>query len=671
MKKIIMYLSTLFCAICSLCGCSVNNNSGNNSSQYVTVSVENRPHMSINSANPLKLRRGEDAVFEIEIDKEYHFNDSKSEGTYIDGIYRVPNIQYSRTLNFNIKQNGEFTITIHNDNLKGKVSITPNEDTFVRGDEVTLSCSEIENNRFISYSYNAYSHNSNSYVKVGVPFSYSSTTKIIVEDDLDIYVNYYDESYYLISYDGNGGTTTQGDSKIVADFKMPNYQFSPNSIQGSRYFFRDGYVLTSWNTKSDGSGIRVGLGSKIPTSCCNKLTSQLYAIWEKETNLDCFSFVDNDDGTLSLSGYNENLNPESSIVIPRKNGNKLIRSIKENAIKTCKNRIVIADTILSIEDNGVSSDVCDELVFFTSLKNITTNSIMCPSIEKMYVNAATYTGNHEANVRDLTRKYDYVDHLDKSKKKFLMIGHSTLFQNHDVSPIAEKYTDYNIYKFGVTYGFPSDALIDLACSLLEKNDKVLYQFHEGASAKVGAGYDFLAYLDCNFDLFLKIDFIKYIKRFFGDYIKWRGLYTDDIRQPIFGYETNNEIDQYGNTVVMNKDDYDVSSENKGTSTITISSVYRKHGCYNHIMESLRNLPTKDVCIEWTTYNKNSINSMDSLHEFETIIREDFSFCIFLSSIDDNCLSGQYFRKNDNSHLNINGGNLRVSRWVNDLSTFLS
>ena len=248
---------------------------------------------------------------------------------------------------------------------------------------------------------------------------------------------------------------------------------------------------------------------------------------------------------------------------------------------------------------------------------------------------------------------------------FLFLGHSTLYQNHDLTPFVEKYGDeYNFHFFGATSGTSTLLMIDLARLVLHDDSYLFFQMHEGAVAASGSGYDTVARIDLNFDLFSRLSFNKYKGIFFKSFNACAELYTADLFTPIFSSEVAISNDETGSSIQMSKDDYNVDNDNKGPNEVAISSTYCKRGYYSSIHDELMNMITKNIIIAWTSYNKNGIRSYDSFTTFENVIKSDFSEFRFIDSIFDNIYEGQYFRKNDNSHLNLTGGSLRMSRWAN-------
>ena len=151
--------------------------------------------------------------------------------------------------------------------------------------------------------------------------------------------------YRTINYDANGGETLSNIS-TEKTYNISTHK-RPNTETGQKMFKRSGYTLTAWNTKPDGSGDRIGLGSRV-TVPESGLT--LYAVWEKQTDISMFSF-EQDSDSITLTGYSGedikkldpalnagsavSASPATRVVIPDYVEGKPVTTIKSGAF-SCK-----------------------------------------------------------------------------------------------------------------------------------------------------------------------------------------------------------------------------------------------------------------------------------------------------------------------------------------------
>lgn len=99
---------------------------------------------------------------------------------------------------------------------------------------------------------------------------------ITLSEELTVYANY----GFSVTYDACGGTVKGGGSTYVQKYSAVMYK-CPNTLPDKNYFVRDGYTLVEYNTKPDGSGTAVGLGSRVAMNGGTGIT--LYCIWESRT----------------------------------------------------------------------------------------------------------------------------------------------------------------------------------------------------------------------------------------------------------------------------------------------------------------------------------------------------------------------------------------------------
>lgn len=64
-----------------------------------------------------------------------------------------------------------------------------------------------------------------------------------------------------VNYDFNGGTDAEGRTHCTVNYSLTEHH-RPNTIAGAAVK-RRGHVLTGWNTRPDGNGEHIGLGSRV------------------------------------------------------------------------------------------------------------------------------------------------------------------------------------------------------------------------------------------------------------------------------------------------------------------------------------------------------------------------------------------------------------------------
>ncbi len=97
--------------------------------------------------------------------------------------------------------------------------------------------------------------------------------------------------YAVVGYALNGGRfLREGNdgSYYTINYSLFHYR-RPNTSLGTDTIAREGYIQTGWNTKADGSGTHVGLGSR--ADVVKGETLLLYAEWAEQTDAALFDYV--------------------------------------------------------------------------------------------------------------------------------------------------------------------------------------------------------------------------------------------------------------------------------------------------------------------------------------------------------------------------------------------
>lgn len=184
-----------------------------------------------------------------------------------------------------------------------------------------------------------------------------------------------------IRYLANGGEPLTGEGgEIVRHYDVTEHK-RPNTAIGTDLFAREGYTLTGWNTRPDGSGQRVGLGSRV--SVDELLT--LYAQWAKWTDESCFSY-NLRDGCAAISGYT---GAEKTLVVPETLGGCPVTGIEARAFAECPAETVILPKYLErIEKNAFEGAALRELCFFDNIEFITDESFSgCDDLSTLRISA--------------------------------------------------------------------------------------------------------------------------------------------------------------------------------------------------------------------------------------------------------------------------------------------
>lgn len=349
-----------------------------------------------------------------------------------------------------------------------------------------------------------------------------------------------------ISYDANGGTRADGlEGRIDKSYSLNSYHRRPNTSTGSELFYREGYTLTSWNTMPDGSGTRIGLGSRITLLSGTKV---LYAIWEKQCPEEDFIW-ETVNGHSEITGYTGNAD---ILAIPSRLGSCPVTRIRSGAFVNCTSRSVILPSSLeTLCDGAFESCTMTELTMSDNLSDFSDASFVnCSRLLTLHINAV------EAPYGYTYRKEScYADKLDllilaEGQKKLVFYGGCSMWYNLDGRLADREFgSEYRIMNLGLNGTVNSCVQLQIIGHFLEDGD-ILFHAPELSShaqlmlRKDMGSEDVLLWcgIENNYDLFSYVDmrtlsgvftsFCEYLgmKDRPSDYLKY---FSDDYNTPYY------------------------------------------------------------------------------------------------------------------------------------------
>lgn len=481
-----------------------------------------------------------------------------------------------------------------------------------------------------------------------------------------------------IRYDGNGGTLKNwaGDSVELA---VDNAHLRVNTAQGTGYFRREGYVLTGWNTAADGSGERIGLGSRT----ARREGLVLYAQWAKASTEAEFSY-ELREGQAWITGYS-GVSPWC--VVPEELGGFPVRGICTGAFRDGSfETLVLPSTLYTVEPGAFQSCAVEEITLFDSLRDISDDSFRdCRGLKTLHINAAAspvYSGSYFDTFSD---KYDWLLSL-KGRKKLVLASGSSGRYGYDSPALAAAFPDYMPANMGV-YAY-SNALpqLELIRGLMEAGDVLLSAPEFDAAAEQFCANHrldapFWAMMESNYDAAARLDLRNYSGVFdsLGEYLQTRrgmagrnygespASYDDDGNR--YAFATYN---QYGDlTLPRPNGERDVCLRRNiadyTTANITPERVETLNGVYRRFLDK-----GIEVYFTYTPRNRNSLTAGSTpaarreLHDYLA-----GHLCVpVISDIEDSLYAGNYFYLID-SHLSSEGAAIRTRRVIDDLRPYLN
>ena len=330
-----------------------------------------------------------------------------------------------------------------------------------------------------------------------------------------------------VTYEPNGG---EGEPQEIT-YSLENH---PRPNTASYIFSRGGFTLTGWNTRQDGTGAHIGLGSRA-SAPPSGLT--LYAEWAPWTAEALFT-ARRTEGGLAITGYN---GTEERIVIPETIAGETVVAIASGAFRNCSAReIILPRTLQSIEPDAFQRCAVEELTLFDNLEDFSDASFSgCASLATLRINAVEDPYGYRYR-----RESVYADKVElligaAGTRKLVFYGGCSMWYNLDSTLVEDRFGgEYAVINLGLNGLVSSYVQMEIMRAFLEPGD-VLFHAPELCSeqqlltdltmseedVKLWCG------LEMNYDLFTLVD-IRPIRGVFDslhDYLSLKkpgGRYED-------------------------------------------------------------------------------------------------------------------------------------------------
>ncbi len=477
----------------------------------------------------------------------------------------------------------------------------------------------------------------------------------------------------VIQYLGNGGSL-RGQSGDVLSREITYAHRRENTLPGTVWFERAGYVLVGWNTEPDGSGLSVGLGSRYDPS----LGASLYAQWLPCSPDSDFGW-ETDGKSAFVTGWR---GTDETCVLPAEHDGLPVRGIRAGAFRGGDFRLlVLSPSLRAVEENAFTDCSFGTVLLFDSLEKISGGSFAgCTGPAVLRVNAAVspvYSGSYFGTFQD---KYDYLLSL-KGKRKIILSSGSSGRYGYDSSLLKAAFPAYEPVNMGVyayTNALPQLALI-LGCA--EEGDLLLYapEFDAVAeqfcvSNRLDAG--FWAMMESCYDAAAELDMRRFSNVFgsLGEYLAVRaGMPKKDYTVSPANYDDDGNYyafstyNAFGDFILPRPNgDTDERLRHNIADYTTAGFPPETVRCLN---EALAPFTATGVAVRSSYTPRNSASpsaastpeARQALHEF---LRENLAVPL-ISEMEDYLLPGRYFWLID-SHTSTEGARIRTERVIRDL-----
>ena len=251
--------------------------------------------------------------------------------------------------------------------------------------------------------------------------------------------------FRTIRYEANGGAPVSGIDRSVSVTYSVKDHLRPNVSVGTDLFAREGFTLTCWNTEPDGSGLRVGLGSRVTAE--EELT--LYAQWAEWTPAERFSWKLNEDGGAVITACAET---GPLLVVPETLDGHSVTDLAKGAFAGCPaETVILPKSLARIEVGAFTGAKLRELCFFDNLESFTDACFSdCEKLSTLRINAIEDPYGYS-----FRRESVWVDKLDvlittMGEDRLIFYGGCSMWYNLDAAAVQTAYGDrYRILNMGV------------------------------------------------------------------------------------------------------------------------------------------------------------------------------------------------------------------------------
>jgi len=310
----------------------------------------------------------------------------------------------------------------------------------------------------------------------------------------------------VILYNPNGGSFARtGSEEALRKAYSPSLHPRCNTLNGEEALTREGYVLTGWNTAPDGTGLHIGLGSRVTTE--KNGTLELFAQWEAHTEEGQFEWETGEDGIVLTAYRGGNT---ASLVLPEKIGNQSVTEIGAGfAEGLAIGELVIPQTVLRIAEGAFRDCSIENIVFFDTLQQVSDAAF--PGSRPRYWHINAVMAPRYQGISDITSFADKMDLLilNQEQKKLLLFAGCSMFYGMDSSLVGQTFPDYTVLNLGAVGGTNAQFQLEIMLPYIRKGDVFVHAPEQASSFQLMSSLScenriFIA-VEGNFDLLAGVD----------------------------------------------------------------------------------------------------------------------------------------------------------------------
>lgn len=300
---------------------------------------------------------------------------------------------------------------------------------------------------------------------------------------------------FTLHYQLNGGKIrdeengTYKDNTSYTEKQVQNQHIRPNTWNGVG-LEKDGYTLIGWNTREDGSGEHIGLGSRVTVKDGGSIT--LYAEWRAWMHKDFFTYKKMGE-SITITGYRggSNLTP---FVIPAQIEGYPVTEIASGFTTNMlcgsidSKTLILPNTLRKIASGAFKNATFDEVYFFDNIQDVADTAFQ-DTIKTYHVNAyqaPVYLG--------LNNSVSYADSIDRlvvnaDKKKMILFSGCSFTYGVQSPLVDEAYNgEYVVCNLGVNGDINAAFQMECILEYLGEGDVLVHAPEQGSKWQLMASF---------------------------------------------------------------------------------------------------------------------------------------------------------------------------------------
>ena len=630
----------------------------------VRVMLTENEHYTITSENPVLVPAGQNAVFNVEMEKNYVVTGLSDGATYQDGVITLPYAQYPTTIDTEAKIPEYFWFEYRYTPKEGQIQTSLPSDKYMEGTEITVTAIPNEGSVFLGFSYDKYLSDGGTIVSTDPVYTFPIT------ENTTIYPNYVGANTFMLQYDGNGGTINGAPTAISTN--SSEFYYCPNTLLNKGQFEKEGHVLLGFNTEPDGSGEFYGPGWNVVMDE-GETVKQLYCQWVPVTPEEDFEYSAK--ASVTIKGYKGD---DEFVVIPETIKGKPVVKIAEGAFegKSFK-QVYITRNITELNETVFKNCETLETVYLTDNLTALSNKPFsgCDNYKTLYILGCqdpeyAYAEGGVAGVK-IERLMTHAD----DKKVIVISGSSSLYGLSTPQLTEELNNEYTVINLGIHANTPCVFFMELAAYYCKEGDLVI-----NAPEPMGEQWGSVSFnstmwgiLECNLGAVSKVDIRNYTNFYttFADFNRTRSWFDTGRGYDWHDSNSDHNGDLNYERPLMPEDHITMVN---GIQNFSVSSNHGKMNIknFNYGVQKI----TESGATALLSFSPINVNILgkESLKEdyrlkYQKSADEKFD-SILISEVDNYIMSGAYFSNTD-LHPNTPGTEIRTSKLAEDIKAYLA